>query len=119
MDFTVFILVLCALQFLCVWVGSRVKSSLKHEDYFLAGRVVKFFPLLMTFLAAQIGGGLILGSAEEAYQFGWAVLLYPLGACLGFALLACGVGKKLAQFRVSTVAQLFEEVYNSPILKKI
>ena len=73
----------------------------------------------MTFVATQIGGGLVLGAAEEAYQFGWTVLLYPLGACLGFVVLALGVGKNLARFQVSTVAEFFEVVYRSPLLKKM
>lgn len=65
------------------------------------------------------GGGLVLGAAEEAYQFGWSVLLYPLGASLGLILLGLGFGKKLAQFKVSTVAQIFEVTYSSSNLKKV
>ena len=72
----------------------------------------------MTFVATQIGGGLVLGAAEEAYKFGWTVLLYPLGACLGFVVLALGIGKKLARYEVSTVAELLEVFYKSPLLKK-
>src|SRR5687767_7623547 len=105
MNFILFICLLFVLQFICLMMGSRASRNLKNQgDYFLAGKDVKFFPLLMTFLATQIGGGLVLGAAEEAYQFGWSVLLYPLGACLGFVLLASGIGRKLAQFQVSTVA---------------
>lgn len=119
MDIPLFITVLMVLQFVCMYAGRKASRDLANEkDYFLAGKEVRFFPLLMSFIATQIGGGLILGSSEEAYQFGWAVLLYPLGASLGFVLLALGVGRRLAQFRVSTVAQLFEQVYHSPKLKR-
>ncbi len=120
MDLPLFISVLFALQIICLIAGSKASKNLKDQkDYFLAGKEVKFFPLMMTFIATQIGGGLVLGSSEEAYQFGWSVLLYPLGACLGFILLASGIGKKMAQFQVSTVAQLFEVVYQSPQLKRV
>lgn len=120
MDFTVFFIVLFALQLLCLYAGSRNSSRMKNQnDYFLAGKEVKFFPLLMTFVATQVGGGLVLGSAEEAFKFGWYVLLYPLGACLGFLLLASGIGRKLAKFQVSTVAQLFEVAYKSVQLKRV
>ncbi len=120
MNITIFVGVLALLQFICLWVGKRAARNMQDQEaYFLANREVRFFPLFMTFVATQIGGGLILGSAEEAYQFGWTVLLYPLGACLGFVVLALGVGKKLAQFQVSTVAELFEVVYQSRMLKKI
>ena len=120
MNITLFIIVLFALQFICLFVGNRASKNLKTEaDYFLAGKGIKFFPLMMTFVATQVGGGLILGAAEEAYQFGWPVLLYPLGICLGLLLLAGGIGRRLAQFNVSTVAELFEVVYKSVILKKV
>lgn len=119
MNITIFITVLFVLQFVCLWAGRKASNNLKNQDdYFLAGRTVKFFPLLMTFVATQVGGGLVLGAAEEAYHYGWWVILYPLGACLGFVLLASGIGKKLAQFQVGTVAELFEVVYKSPLLKK-
>lgn len=119
MSLTIFISMLLCLQ--CVYwvVGRRSARRVRgKEDYFLAGKGVRFFPLMMTFLATQVGGGGILGSAEEAYLFGWPVLLYPLGMALGLILLGCGVGRKLAKFRVSTVAQIFEVAYGSPWLKR-
>ena len=76
------------------------------------------FPLTMTFLATIVGGGVVLGAAEEAYKFGWAVLFYPLGSSLGLILLGLGVGRKLAEFQVSTVAQIFEVAYKSTWLKR-
>lgn len=120
MDLTAFIIILMGLQLICLWVGSRsVKSTKTQEDYFLAGKNIRFFPLMMTFLATQVGGGLILGSAEEAYKYGWLVFLFPLGSCLGLVALGVGVGRRLSQFKVSTIAQIFEVVYRSPVLKKI
>jgi SSS family solute:Na+ symporter len=74
---------------------------------------------MMTFLATQVGGGLVLGSAEEAYSWGWWVLLYPLGQIFGLIGLGVGIGKRLAGYRVSTVAQIFEVFYGSPVLKRM
>lgn len=120
MSTTVFVGVLALLQLICFWAGKRASKNLQgQQDYFLAGKDIRFFPLLMTFVATQIGGGLVLGSAEEAYQFGWTVLLYPLGACLGFVVLALGIGKKLARYPVSTVAELLGFFYQSQWLKKM
>ncbi len=120
MNITAFILFLFGLQGICFLIGSKSSKNLHtHDDYFLAGKGIRFFPLMMTFLATQVGGGLVLGSAEEAYKFGWIVLLYPLGASLGLIILGLGLGKKLAQFKVSTVAELFEVVYNSRFLRKV
>lgn len=120
MNLTVFIFSLFAMQLICLIVGRRASKKLDNqEDYFLAGRGIRFFPLMMTLVATQVGGGLVLGSAEEAYHYGWSVLLYPLGASLGLLILAAGIGKRMAQFPVSTVAQIFEVVYRSSRLKKI
>jgi SSS family solute:Na+ symporter len=120
MNITIFISMLFCLQFFYWLVGRRASKNVKgQEDYFLAGKNVRFFPLMMTFLATQVGGGVFLGAADEAYQFGWPVLLYPLGVALGLILLGCGVGRKLAGFQVSTVAQILELVYGSAMLKKI
>lgn len=120
MNTSVFIGLLVLLQLICLWAGKNSSKNLHDkDDYFLASKAVRFFPLLMTFVATQIGGGLILGAAEEAYLYGWTVLLYPLGACLGFIVLALGVGKKLARFPVATVAQLLGTFYHSTNLKKI
>lgn len=120
MNISIFVFMLFCLQFFYWLVGRKASKNVKgKEDYFLAGKSVRFFPLMMTFLATQVGGGVILGAADEAYQFGWPVLLYPLGAALGLILLGSGVGRKLAGFQVSTVAQIFEVAYGSVHLRKI
>ncbi len=120
MNISIFIALLFVLQIFYWVVGRYASKNLNtKEDYFLAGKGVRLFPLMMTFLATQVGGGIILGAADEAYLFGWPVLLYPLGAALGLILLGAGVGRRLAQFQVSTVAQIFEVVYQSTMLKKI
>ena len=120
MNLTFFIIVLFGLQGIYWVIGSRSANNLKgKDDYFLAGKSVRFFPLLMTFIATQVGGGVVLGAADEAYRYGWSVILYPLGASLGLIALGLGIGKKLSQFPVSTVAQIFEIVYGSPFLKKV
>ncbi|MBM3192544.1 MAG: sodium:solute symporter family protein, partial [Chlamydiae bacterium] len=120
MNLQLFICLLFGLQLLYLWIGRRSSKHLKNkEDYYLAGKSVRLLPLTLTFLATQVGGGLVLGAAEEAYHFGWSVLFYPLGASLGLIALGCGIGKKLSRFNVSTVAEIFEVVYRSPFLKKV
>ncbi len=119
MNMILFISMLFALQLVYWYIGRAASKDLSStEDYFLAGKSVKLFPLMMTFLATQVGGGIILGAADEAYRFGWPVIFYPLGSALGFTLLGLGVGKKLAKRGLSTVAQIFEEVYGSRMLRK-
>ncbi len=120
MNILFFICLLFSLQILYWIVGRRTSRNTKgKEDYFLAGKAVSFFPLMMTFLATIVGGGVMLGAAEEAYRFGWPVLLYPLGAVLGLILLGTSIGRKLASFKVSTVSEILEVVYKSSKLRKI
>lgn len=120
MNTIVFICTLLILQGICWWVGKRSsKGCVTQSDYFLGGKQVSFFPLMMTFLGGQVGGGLVLGSAQEAARIGWLVLLYPLGQILGMLWLSASLGKRLASFGVPTVAQIFEKFYGSQLLKQI
>lgn len=120
MDLMLFVGFLFSLQLICLLAANFYsKGSQSNEDYFLASKSVRFFPLMMTFLATQVGGGTILGSAEEAYRFGYYVFLYPLGASLGLLVLGLGIGKKLADFKVSTIAEILEVVYRSSLLRRI
>ncbi|CRX38561.1 sodium:solute symporter family protein [Estrella lausannensis] len=119
MDTTFFLILLFTLQVL-YWIVGRFSSKAPKgkEEYFLANRKVSLFPLAMTFLATQVGGGVVLGAAEEAYQYGWPVLFYPLGSSLGLVLLGVGFGRRLATLNVSTVAEVFEKVYGSSVQRK-
>jgi solute:Na+ symporter, SSS family len=115
--FFTFFLLLGILYFLIgYWVSRSVKSV---EDYYLADRNLGIFPLTISLIATQLGGGFILGTSEKAYQFGFYGLLYIFGICAGFLLLASGIAGKLRAFGVTTTAQIFELKYNSVLLKKI
>lgn len=119
MNWILFISMLFGLQLFCLVVGSKVSKGLKtNQDYFLASKTVRFFPLMMTLVATQVGGGMVLGSSQEAFTYGWSVLLYPLGQSLGFILLALGIGKKMAESGASTVAELCERVFGSRKLRQ-
>ncbi len=120
MNVTLFLFVLFALQAICFIVGWKSSKGMKSgEDYFLANRKVRLIPLMMTFIATQVGGGLVLGAAEEAYKYGWSVLFYPLGASIGLVLLGLGMGRKLAEMQVTTIAELLEVIYGSKALRKL
>ncbi len=102
-----------------IWIGNRASKNLEtSDDYFLMGRKLSFFSLALTLLATQLGGGSLLGAAQEAYQNGWLVLFYPLGACVGLLILGSGYGGKLRQLNISTVAEIFEKVYQSSFLRR-
>jgi solute:Na+ symporter, SSS family len=99
---------------LYLWIGRMASKDLQSsEDYFLMGRNLTYFPLSFTLLATQLGGGTLLGAAQEAYEKGWVVLIYPLGTCLGLCILGCGFGGKLRSLNITTVAEIFEKIYGS------
>lgn len=120
MNVPLFIGLVGLLGSLCLWIGKSASNDLKSSDeYFLMGRGLKTFPLALTLLATQLGGGSLIGAAEEAYHLGWWVLLYPLGTSLGLFILGMGFGGKLRQMEISTIAEIFEKVYGSPMMRQI
>lgn len=114
MNIQLFFILIGLLGLSYVWIGKKASSNLKsNDDYFLMGRGLKLIPLSLTLLATQLGGGTLLGAAEEAYSKGWIVLFYPLGVCIGLIILGLGYGKKLRSLGVSTMAEIFEKAYGS------
>ncbi len=99
-----------------VWASRGIKTQ---EDYFLAGRKLGFWSVFFTLIATQVGGGMLLGTSAQAYEFGYVGILYTFGMSLGFLLLGLGFASKLRSFHVATTAELFETKYNSDVLKKI
>lgn len=91
----------------------NAKAFNNKEEFFLGKRDLGLFSLTMTFFAAQIGGGALLGTAEEAYRYGWLAMAYPAGLVLGMLILAAGFGSKLRAFNLVTVSQVLEKVYGS------
>lgn len=98
-----------------IWSSKKISTV---EDYFLAGRDLGLWPLTLTLVATQIGGGMLLGSANAAYVDGYFGVFYTLGMSIGFIILGFGLASKLRQFNVATTAELFEVKYGSQGLRK-
>jgi len=114
MNFSLFFTVVTLLGSVYIWIGNKAAKGIRNgDDYFLMGRNLSFLSLFLTFLATQLGGGSLLGAAQEGYEKGWLVLLYPLGICFGFLTLGLGFGGKLRKLNISTVAEIFEKIYAS------
>ena len=115
-----FFTVLITLAIIYFAVGIYASRSVKtNTDYFLAGRNLSFFPLICTLVAAQIGGGMLIGTSKDAYAIGFSGLAYTIGFSLGFLLLGLGLASRLQTLSVSTTAELFETKYRSVFLKKV
>ncbi len=119
MNFTLFFILLGALAGISIWLGKKASGPSDQEGYFLMGRQLGLLPLTMTLLATQVGGGTLLGAAEEAYTHGWGVIFYPLGMVIGLLILGLGYGAKLRRLNLTTVAEIFEQIYCSRKLRKV
>lgn len=109
-------IVVLAISFVVGFVFS--KTAKKSSDYFLGDRSLGWFLLMMTFVATQVGGGFILGTAEASFEYGFYGIFYSLGQALGFLALGAGFGAKLQSLKLTTASDLFETYYGSPALKK-
>jgi len=120
MNIVLFLLLLAILNIgyfiLGIYASKGVQTT---TDYFLAGRNLGLWPVTFTLIATQLGGGMLLGTSQQAYTVGLYGILYSMGMCLGFLLLGMGFAARLQSLQVSTVAELFETRYGSARLKKV
>lgn len=84
-------------------------------DYFLAGKSLSVHTIVATLLATQVGGGMFLGTAQDPIRG----LLYNGGMVLGFLVLGLGLAAHLQRFKVTTVGEIFDKTYNSPLLHQL
>lgn len=99
-----------------IWTSRKVKTL---QSYFLANRSLGVFKLTFTLIATQLGSGLILGTAQRAYEIGILGVFYTIGMSIGFILLGCGFASRMRSLNITTTAQIFEVHYDSKNLKLI
>ena len=120
MNFGLFLTVFFSMIIFYFILGIIASKKIKTTtDYFLAGRNLGLWPVTLTLVATQIGGGMLLGTSQEAYNVGFYGIMYTVGMSLGFLLLGLGFASKLRSLNVATTAELFETKYKSPALKKV
>lgn len=89
------------------------------KKYFLANQNLGILKLTFTLIASQLGSGIILGTAHQAYFIGFWGLLYTIGISLGFIVLGCGVAARMRTLNITTTAEIFQTHYKSNRLKMI
>ncbi len=92
------------------FVSRNLRSSL---DYLFAGKTLGITAITATLLAAQVGGGMFLGTAQNPFHG----LLYILGIVLGLLILGLGLAQKLRALDVESIGAIFEKKYGSRALK--
>ncbi len=120
MNTTLFLTIFSVLGLLYLILGFIAARGIKTTiDYFLAGRKLGFWAVTFTLIATQLGGNMLVGTSQWAYEYGLYGIVYSFGIALGFLILSTGFAAKLHAGNVSTTAELFETKYNSPLLRKI
>jgi len=120
MNVPLFLTVFSALSIFYFFIGLHAAKNIKtNTDFFLASRDLGLFPVMFTLIATQLGGGMLLGTAQESYAIGVWGVLYTIGMSIGFLMLGLGFAAKLRSLNVATTAELFETKYGSPALKKV
>lgn len=115
-----FLIIFFVLAIIYLLVGLYASHKVTTtNDYFLAGRSLGVPSVMFTLIATQLGGGMLLGTAQEGYMIGLYGIVYTLGMGIGFLLLAFGLAARLQSLNITTTAELFETKYGSPTLKKV
>lgn len=120
MNTALFFAIFSALGIFYFFLGLYASKNIKtNDDYFLASRDLGLFPITFTLIATQLGGGMLLGTAEKAYSIGYWGILYTLSMSLGFLMLGLGLAARMRALNVATTAELFQTRYNSVRLKQV
>ena len=99
-----------------IWAARSVRTL---ENYFLAHKNLGIIKLTFVIIASQLGGGIILGTAYQAYFIGFWSLLYTIGLCCGFLILGCGIASRMQSLNIATTAEIFETHYKSRPLRML
>lgn len=120
MNYFIFMLIFFGLGIIYLFLGIIGARKVKNEiDYFLAKRKLGLLPATLTLLATQIGSGMLLGTAKEAYKIGYYGLMYVFGMVLGFLILGLGLAARMRSLKIATTSEIFETKYNSPMLNNV
>ena len=97
-----------------IWSARSVRTL---KNYFLANQNLGVIKLTFAIVASQLGSGMILGTAYQAYFIGFWSLLYTMGICLGFIILGCGFAARMRALNIATTAEIFQTHYHSTQLR--
>jgi len=95
-----------------VYAAGKVKSA---EDFCVGGRQATAALVAGSLMGTMVGGASTIGTAQVAFRFGLSAWWWCLGAGIGFAVLASGLGRRLYQTGLSTVPQLLGRSYGHQI----
>ncbi|MTI70683.1 MAG: sodium:solute symporter family protein [Firmicutes bacterium] len=96
-----------------LWIGLKAsKRIFSNDDYLLAGRKVKKWPLAFSFAATDLGGSGIIGTLALTYSVGFSGGFWTLCAVPALVVLAFIVPRLFSGLNVTTIPEIFEKRYD-------
>ena len=119
MDIALFwsIFVILGVTYFAIACGAS-RTLEPDESFFYGQRNFGVIALSLSLAATHIGGGMVLGTSEEAYRRGFNGMFYNLGVAAGFFLLGL-FAYKIRKESFSTTVELFSTKYGSKTLRCI
>lgn len=117
MNIWIFYLLLAGFISISLGLGVMYRKAKSKNSFFRGNRHFGVFPLAITMVATQVGGGFMLGSSETAFKSGYVGFFYPLSLTLGLLIVGLGFGARLRQLDVLTLPEIFERIYKSKMLR--
>ncbi len=95
-----------------LYAGSKVKSA---ADFSTGGRKASASIVAGIIMGTLVGGASTIGTAQLAFQFGFAAWWFTLGAGIACAILGLGMVRPLWNSSVETVPQFLVKTYGDGI----
>lgn len=93
-----------------LYAGRKVKSA---ADFSTGGRTVSPAIVAGTIMGTLVGGASTIGTAQLAFQFGFAAWWFTLGAGIACAILGLGMVRPIWESKVETLPQYLVSVYGT------
>lgn len=107
-------------MFLYIAIAIRGRKSQKSgiKAFFFKPNL-SLFMISASLMATQIGGGVLLGTADAAMRYGWVSLLFNAGTSLGLISVGWVMAGFIRQTQAETAGALCESCYGSQLIRKI
>jgi len=115
-----FYLLIGIIYSLSLFIGWKHKGKSQSGNQYLLGK--KQFStgqLTLTILAAQLGGGSLVGTCESALTYGWLAGAYGIGMALGLYLIGFFFAGRLQQLPTGTISTAMGHLYDAKPLQWI
>lgn len=110
LDYSVFIAFILIVMGISLWASRNKKTS---EDYFLAGRDLKWWLIGISLIASNISTEQFIGQAGKGYDIGLAIASYEWMAAVTLVVVAWFFLPKFLKCGIFTMPQFLEFRYSS------